>query len=476
MYEFGMTINGKSVAADESFEVVNPATGTPFAAAPDCSREQLDEAMVAAQAALGEWRCDEERRRQLLRDTAAAIAAAGPELAGVLSLEQGKPVKEAGLEFVVAEQWLRYYAELDMPREVISDPAGDGYAEVLRRPVGVVGAITPWNFPVVLAFWKIAPALRAGNTLVVKPSPFTPLTTLAFGEVLQQVLPPGVLNVVSGKDPLGAAITTHRIPRKISFTGSSATGKRVMAAAAEDLKRVTLELGGNDPAIVLDDVDAGAIADRLFWGAFGNNGQICAAIKRVYVQENVFPDVVDALAEKAKGVKVSDGNDPEAELGPVNNLPQFSRVSNLVADAVYHGARAVAGGGPLDRAGYFFSPTILTGVDDSTRIVAEEQFGPALPVLPFRTIDEVVGRANTSDYGLTASVWSADPDRAAEVGLRLDAGQVAINNHATGVQPHLPFGGHKWSGVGLENGPWGLREFTETQVIHAIDGKLRMFD
>ncbi|MCI3949721.1 MAG: aldehyde dehydrogenase family protein, partial [Acidimicrobiales bacterium] len=287
--------------------------------------------------------------------------------------------------------------------------------EVLRKPLGVVAAITPWNFPVSLASWKIAPALLAGNTMVLKPSPFTPLSSLRIGELLRAALPPGVLNVVSGGDALGGWMTAHPVPRKISFTGSVATGKRVAAAAAPDLKRVTLELGGNDPAILLDDVDPDAVVDKVFWAAFANNGQVCSAIKRVYVPEALYGRVVDALADRARAVRVGDGAAEGTELGPVNNRPQFERVAELVDDAVRGGARAVAGGSAREGSGYFFEPTILADVSDGTRIVDEEQFGPALPVIAYRDLDDAVERANATHFGLSGSVWSGDPDRGAEV-------------------------------------------------------------
>jgi acyl-CoA reductase-like NAD-dependent aldehyde dehydrogenase len=253
------------------------------------------------------------------------------------------------------------------------------------------------------------------------------------------------------------------VPRKVSFTGSVATGKHVAASAAPDLKRVTLELGGNDPAIVLPDADVGAIAERIYNAAFANNGQVCSAIKRVYVPEALHDDLVDALASRAAAAKVGDGMEPDIELGPVNNAPQFERVKGLVADALSSGAVAATGGAPIDGPGYFFQPTVLTGVAEGTRIVDEEQFGPALPVVSYRDVDEAVDRANATTFGLSGSVWSGDPDRGAEVAARLECGTAWVNSHLV-LMPQQPFGGFKWSGIGVENGPWGLAGFTEIQV------------
>jgi acyl-CoA reductase-like NAD-dependent aldehyde dehydrogenase len=462
MTDVSMTIGGERTAAPSSFGVVNPATGEVHAEAPDCSREQLDQAFDAAAKAFVDWRSDEEARRAALREASARMFAAGEQIGPVLTAEQGKPLAAAGVEAMAAGFWFNYFADLETPREVIQDDAA-AYAEVVRRPMGVVAAITPWNFPIVLASWKIAPALLAGNTMVLKPSPFTPRSTLVMGEILNEVLPPGVLNIVSGGDELGKWMTAHPVPRKVSFTGSVATGKHVNQSAAPDLKRVTLELGGNDPAIILDDVDPGAVADKLYAGAFDNCGQICSAIKRVYVPEALHDDVVDALAAKASAAKVGDGMDPDTELGPVQNAPQYERVSELVAEALDGGATAAAGGAPIDGPGYFFQPTILTGATEGTRIVDEEQFGPALPVIPYRDVDDAVARANATTYGLSGSVWSADTDRAATVAERLECGTAWVNAHVQ-LGPHQPFGGFKWSGLGVENGPWGLAGFTEIQV------------
>jgi acyl-CoA reductase-like NAD-dependent aldehyde dehydrogenase len=311
----------------------------------------------------------------------------------------------------------------------------------------------------------IGPALAAGNTIVVKPSPFTPVATLVAGQVLAEHLPPGVVNVVSGPDPLGEWLTTHPLVRHVHFTGSVATGKKVAAAAAPDLKRVTLELGGNDPAILLDDIDVDAIAERLFWAAFTNTGQVCIAIKRLYVPESRYDDVLEALATRAKDVRVGDGRDPETQLGPINNRPQLDRVSQLVADALDHGAVAAAGGARVDGPGYFFQPTILAEAADGQRIVDEEQFGPALPVLRYRDLDDAVSRANATHYGLGASVWTSDPVRGEQVAARLESGAAWVNTHM-GVRPQFPLGGVKWSGLGVAWGRDGFRSFTDPQLVH----------
>jgi acyl-CoA reductase-like NAD-dependent aldehyde dehydrogenase len=463
-----MTIGGEAVPTAATFDVVNPATGRALAAAPDCTEEQLDAAMESAAKAYRDWRSDEGVRRDALRTVADVLESSVDDLAPLLTAEQGKPLRDAKREVRGAALWCRYFAGLEVPREVIQDDER-ALVEVLRKPLGVVAAITPWNFPVTLASWKIAPALLAGNTMVLKPSPFTPLSSLRIGELLRGVLPPGVLNVVSGGDALGAWMTAHPVPRKISFTGSVATGKRVAAAAAPDLKRVTLELGGNDPAILLDDVDPEAVADRVFWAAFANNGQVCSAIKRVYVPEALYGPVVDALAERARAVRVGDGAEEGTELGPVNNRPQFERMAELVEEAVRGGARAVAGGSARPGDGYFFEPTILADVSDGTRIVDEEQFGPALPVIPYRDLDDALERANATHFGLSGSVWSGDPERGAEVAARLECGTAWANTHLV-LQPHQPFGGAKWSGLGVENGPWGLLGFTEIQVLYQARG------
>lgn len=459
-----MTINGELRDSPDRFDVINPATGEPFATAPEATAELLDDAMAGAARAFRTWRLDDDARREALRLAAKEVNEAIPQIAALLTQEQGKPLGEAIFEVAGVGMWLQYYADLEVEREILQDDES-AFVEVVRRPIGVVAAIAPWNFPLLLSSWKIAPALRAGNTVVLKPSPYTPLASLALVEVLGRVLPPGVLNIVTGGDSLGAAMTAHPTPRKVSFTGSISGGKKVAMASAADLKRVTLELGGNDPAIVLDDADPAVVGKALFNAAFTNNGQTCVAVKRVYVPERLHDAVVDALVAEASSVVVGDGMEEGTRLGPIQNRPQFDRVSGLVEAALASGATAAAGGSALDRPGYFFAPTILTDASDGTAIVDEEQFGPALPVIPYRDLDDAVERANATTFGLGASVWATDTERGESVARQLDAGSAWVNTHAA-LAPHLPFGGLKWSGIGVENGSWGHKSFTDIQLVH----------
>jgi acyl-CoA reductase-like NAD-dependent aldehyde dehydrogenase len=457
-----MTINGSSVRGQDERAVINPSTGKPFDSVPECSAAELDAAMEAASTAFRAWRRTEEPRRAALLRAADIVTENADELARLVTLEQGKPLSKAVREVKGAGGWIRYVAGLEIKPETIHDKDGLR-VEVWRQPLGVVAAITPWNYPVVVAAGKIAAALRAGNTMVLKPSPFTPLSTLRMGELLQSAFPPGVLNVISGGDDIGKAMTTHPAVRKISFTGSTEAGKHIMSSAVSDLKKATLELGGNDPAIVLDDVDPAAIAARLFWGAFQNSGQVCSAIKRLYVHERVYDEVTKALTELAATVRVGDGLDPETELGPVSTLPQFERVADLIADVSTAGGAIRIGGTRKGSEGYFFNPTLVEKLTDGSRLVAEEQFGPVLPISPFSDLDEVFERANATRFGLSGSIWSGNVARARDLAGELDCGTVWINQHLT-VIPAAPVAGHKWSGMGVEHGVAGLMEFMQIQT------------
>lgn len=464
MLAYTMSIDGQSEAGDETFAVLNPATEHVIGRAPSCSAAQLSAAVVSAERAFRTWRRDLDARRSALRAAAEAVRRHAPAIARTLTLEQGKPLAQATGELVSAAVSLLQTADMPWPHDVTRD-TDKSKIEIRYRPYGVVAAITPWNFPILIAMSKIAPALLGGNTVVLKPSPFTPLATLQLGEVLNEVLPRGVLNVVSGGHALGALLTGHPLVRKISFTGSIATGKKVAQTAAVDLKRVTLELGGNDPAIVLEDADPAKIAPHLFWSAFFNSGQICTAVKRVYVHESKFEPLTAALAKLATEVKVGEGLDPQTQLGPINNLAQLERVQSLVDGAKRAGATVHSGGQRLDRSGYFYAPTVLTDVNDTTPIVAEEQFGPALPILPYRELDDALERANATHFGLGASVWSSDRERASRIAGELEAGTVWVNQHLA-LTPNAPFGGAKWSGIGEASGRWGLASFLQKQVVN----------
>lgn len=463
MVEPSMTIDGKGVTTATQLDVVDPSSGAVCGRAPKATDADLARALeAAARAGREAWGTGEEARCRALRSMAEAVKVHQPELAELLTTEQGKPLAEARAEVGRAAQWLSYYADLELAPEPIRSDAAETI-ELFRRPVGVVAAITPWNAPVMLASWKIAPALRTGNTVVLKPSPFTPLTTLRLGELWREMLPAGVLNVVSGGDDLGAAMTAHPLVRKITFTGSVATGVKVAAAAATGLKRLTLELGGNDAAILLDDVDIDQVVPSLFWSAFRNCGQVCSAVKRVYVPSSHYDEVVEAMASMARSVRLGPGRQDGVELGPVSNAPQLARVTDLVEDAAERGAQVVAGGPVAGSDGLFFSPAIVAGAIVGSRLVDEEQFGPALPIISYTEVDDAVRQANDTVYGLSGSVWGSDPQRLRAVADALECGRVGINEHP-GIGPDQPFAGWKSSGLGVENGRDVLLQYTQPQV------------
>jgi acyl-CoA reductase-like NAD-dependent aldehyde dehydrogenase len=464
MLDFTMTIAGKPEACKETFPVLNPANGQVLGYAPECTADLLDTAVASAHEAREAWRADPLARSSVLLDMAARLESNLDELAALITDEQGKPLHEAKDELGGAVGDMRYYAGLSLPVDTISD-ADDLIVQVLRRPMGPIAAITPWNFPLGTAMSKLAPALAAGCTVVLKPSPYTPLSSLRFGELVRDALPPGVLNVVSGNDSLGALMTSHPLVRMISFTGSVATGKKIAATAAADLKRVLLELGGNDPAIVLDDADVDAVAEGLFANAFANCGQICVAIKRVYAPKAIYGQLVDALADRARTAQLGDGRAAGTDIGPLCNPAQRDRIKELVTDALGSGVSVAAGGSPTGGSGYFYEPTVLAGLKGDERIVVEEQFGPALPVIQYSDVEQAIAQANDSHYGLGASVWTADPERGRTLAPRVESGTVWVNTHQSGI-PGQPFGGLKWSGIGVEGGPWGMLAYTELQAIH----------
>ncbi len=459
-----MLIDGALVSSPDSFAVINPADETVVGHAPDCTKAQMEEAFAAAQLAFPDWAARHaDQRRQALRACAEILRTHADSLARLLTLEQGKPLAKAKREIGGAARWFDYTTEIEIPIETIAIQ-GQKSVEVHRRPLGVVAAIVPWNYPVMTAVWKIAPALMAGNSVLLKPSPYTPLATLKLAEILKDALPKGVLNILSGGDDLGKWMCDHPTPRKIAFTGSTAAGKAVAAAAARDLKRVTLELGGNDAAIVLDDADPVKVGQAVFNAAFENSGQVCVAIKRLYLPDNLYRPVLDELVACAQAAKLGSGLEADTDMGPVNNRAQFERVLDLIEDARGRGGVIAAGGARKGNQGYFIEPSIVTDLPDDARLVAEEQFGPALPVLRYRDVDEALARANAGMFGLAGSVWGADETRATAVAAKLQCGTAWVNQHLA-MAPQAPIAGHKWSGIGVENGLWGLLAYTDMQVI-----------
>ncbi len=444
--------------------MLDPATGEPFDEAPDHDPDTLDAVVDAAHVAWRGWREDPAARTGALLAAADAVEAAGADLAPLLTREQGKPLSESYAEVARTAARLRYFAELDPGSQPITD-GRPVRSEIRWRPIGPVAAIVPWNFPLQLASAKFAPALAAGNTVVLKPSPYTPLATRLLGSVLSTALPEDVLTIVTGGEPLGARLASHPGIRHVTFTGSIPTGRAVAESAAASLTRATLELGGNDAAVLLEDVDVERVADRLFWAAFRNCGQVCMAVKRVYAPARIHSQVVEALAQRAKTVVVGSGLDPVSELGPVNNAAQLARVERYTARAQADGARVAAGGHRLDRPGYFFAPTVLADVPSTSPVVTEEQFGPVLPVLPYTSVDEAVEAANGTRFGLGGSVWGTDLDRAEAVVGRLECGTAWINHHAE-LSLAQPFAGIKESGAGVAGGPWGLYGNLRPFVVH----------
>lgn len=459
-----MTIGGAREETTGGLPVENPATGTVYAEAPDCAASQLDAAVMAARGAQPRWAAlTEDERRSRLLECGTLLGAAAEEIARLLSAEQGKPVRAARAEVDLSAGWFGHTAELSLPVEVlVRDAAAD--ITMSREPYGVVAAVAPSNFPVILSLCKVAPALLAGNTVVLKPSPQTPLATLRIGEILQDCLPPGVLNVVSGADALGPALTAHPGIDLISFTGSVGTGRAIARQAAGRFVPVILELGGNDPAIVLPDTDVDAVARALFDASLANSGQFCAAVKRIYVLEAARERLADRLAEFARRAVVGDGSDPATEFGPLISRAQRDRVAALVNAARTAGATVVTGGVVPEGPGHFYPPTVVTDLPPGTELECEEQFGPVIPVLGYASIDEAVERANATEFGLGASLWG-DEHRARQLAGRLDCGTVWINTHGD-LRHNVPFGGVKSSGVGVEYGYLGLVAYTRPKVLN----------
>jgi acyl-CoA reductase-like NAD-dependent aldehyde dehydrogenase len=461
MYQ--MLIDGELVDGSASLDVINPATGEAFATCGRAEEDDLQRAVAAARNAFPAWAALSWTERAVyLNALADGIEERGEEIAQLLTDEQGKPLGQARFEVGASVAAFRYFSAQEMlPRVVVDEPT----SQVIEhyRPIGVVAAITPWNFPLILLSVKLAAALATGNTVVAKPAPTTPLSSLLVGEVAAATLPAGVLNVIVDANDLGGLLSAHPDVAKVTFTGSTATGKKVMQSAASSLKRLTLELGGNDAAILLDDVDIDEVAPQIFNAATFNAGQVCMAAKRIYAPRAKYDALCDALANLANSAVVGDGHDPATAIGPIQNQMQFDKVMDLIEDSRRIG-RIVAGGQRLNRPGFFIAPTVVRDLPDNARLVQEEQFGPVIPVLAYDDIEEVIERANDSEFGLAGTVWGKDVERAVEVAMRIRTGTVWVNKHLD-LRFDVAFGGVKQSGIGREQGDDGLREFVETHVV-----------
>jgi acyl-CoA reductase-like NAD-dependent aldehyde dehydrogenase len=470
--DFSLLVDGESVLAQAVLDVINPATGEVFARCPSAGHAELDRAVAAARRAFPGWSAlSFEDRTKAIKRMADVLKANADSLADLLTREQGKPVQQSKDEINRASTLTEGMLKIRFDTETIVDDA-EKRIELRYVPLGVAGIITPWNAPINLAIGPLVSALYTGNTVVLKPSPYTPLCTLKIGELIREVFPKGVVNILAGGDQLGQWITEHSGIDKISFTGSVATGKKVMASAAGTLKRVTLELGGNDAAIVLDDVDPKVVAPKLFFAGFVNSGQVCMAIKRIYAHEKIYDALCEALAEEARKWKVGDGMDPATKLGPIQNRMQYEKVVSFIEDTRKAGGRFLAGAEQPNVSsgqshGYFVNPAIVTGLDEQSRLVREEQFGPVLPVLKFTDVNDALRRANDTRYGLSGSVWSNDPERAAAIAAKLEVGTAWVNQHRA-TAANVPFGGAKESGIGRTYSDLGLKAYMEPRVVSVI--------
>ncbi|WP_159553155.1 aldehyde dehydrogenase family protein [Citricoccus sp. K5] len=462
----GHLIDGEVVSDGQRFDVIAPWNGRVLARCPAAEAELLEKAVRSARRSQQSWAADSEARRSALANIADRLDEHADDLGTVNSAETGKPLHIGVGEIRGAAEHARWYARQSLRVDTLEDSDAE-LTQVIREPVGVVAAIVPWNGPILMLINKIAASIATGNTVIAKSSPFTPLTSLLVGALLRDLVPAGTVNILAGGDVLGKAMTAHPDVNMVAFTGSVDAGRDIMAAGAPTLKRMLLELGGNDAAVVLSDADLETAIPKLYRGAFALSGQICAAIKRLYVHESIFDDVVEGMAALALAAKAGTPWEDGVTMGPLTTKPQFDRVCSLMEDALQNGGRAVTGGKALDKEGFFIPPTIITGVDHGVRLVDEEQFGPVLPIMSYRNLDEVMERANATEFGLGGSIWTADVQEGLRLAGRLRTGGAWVNRHPL-VGASIPFGGAKQSGLGREGGQIGLDAFCELKTVSVL--------
>ncbi|MBT8163262.1 MULTISPECIES: aldehyde dehydrogenase family protein [Arthrobacter] len=460
---FKQLIDGQLLEGASSQSVIDPATGEAFAVAPVADEQQANEAcLAAARAYIGWQKTAYSDRTHILEQIAVRIEERRQEIAEIITLENGKPIAEAEGDVDAAVTWLRYFNSLRLDPEVLREDE-ESRIEVHRKPLGVVLGIIPWNFPFFQTIYKLAPALLAGNTIVLKPAPTTPLNAMIVAEIVHDLVPAGVVNVVGDGGEIGPYLSAHPSIAKVSFTGSTTVGKKVLASG-DTVKRVVLELGGNDAAVVLADADIPAVAKGIFEKAFWNTGQVCINIKRIYVHASQYEEFCSELARHAAKAKIGPGMNRDNEFGPLQNARQL-QAAKAALDTAARDGKIIAGGNVIDGPGYFVELTVVRDIDESSPLVSEETFAPIRSVLKYEDIDEVIERANRTDYGLGNSVWGSDVERATTVARQLESGTVWVNTHSA-VAPDVPFGGRKQSGLGVEFGIEGLLEFTDSSIIH----------
>lgn len=463
-----LLIDGVLTDGASTIDVIDPTTGKIFAKAPHASSAQATQAIAAAKRAQTGWEAlGYEGRRPYLERFAAAMDSNTDRIAETLTRERGGPIADCRFEVGRATAAISHFSGQRLEDRVLRENANERITEQ-HYAQGVVAAIMPWNRPMTLLAFKLGPALITGNTVIAKPAPSTPLSTLILGELAADILPAGVFQTLVDANDLGPLLTSDPDIAHVSFTGSTPTGKKVLGSAAETLKRFTLELGGNDPAIVLDDVDVEWVAAKIFAAAFINAGQVCYATKRVYAPRALAEPLAQALARHADAAVLGDGMDPATTMGPLQNEMQYRKVLGFIEGARAEGGTFVTGG-EATGTGYFIRPAIVVGLPNDARLVQEEQFGPVLPIQIYDEIDEAIAEANASDFGLGGTIWGADSGRAMAVASRIETGTIWVNQHMA-LPLDVAFGGAKESGIGLQNGIEGMKDFTQRRVLNVQMG------